>query len=141
VKLVLGVLDVGYTEGTDSTTTGDVAEHLEDKYHIMRSFVELHEDEIAEAMAKDMAGLIESVQMGGKTDFKLPGAMQSIQNQFRRFLTQGEMQRLMPATQPIAAADAGVNHRKKRPYVKKNKARAAFVDTGLYRASFRAWMQ
>jgi hypothetical protein len=39
-----------------------------------------------------------------------------------------------------AAADAGVNHRKKRPYAKRD-ARPAFVDTGLFVSSFRAWMK
>jgi hypothetical protein len=140
VILHLGVLDVGYTEGNKTTTTGDVAEILEDNYHVMRSFVEIHEDEIADDLAKAMAGVLESKMSGWTPDFKLPGAMSSIENRFRSFLSAGEMQKLLPATQPIKAAEAGISHRKKHPYAKKNKARVAFVDTGLYRQSFRSWV-
>jgi hypothetical protein len=35
----------------------------------------------------------------------------------------------------------GVNHRKKHPYSSENEARPAFIDTGLYMASFRAMIK
>jgi hypothetical protein len=44
-------------------------------------------------------------------------------------------------TQQITAAQMGVNHRKKKPYSSKNEARPAFIDTGLYVASFRAMIK
>jgi hypothetical protein len=39
-----------------------------------------------------------------------------------------------------AAADAGKSKRFKSGYTKGRKARPAFVDTGLYVSSFRAWV-
>jgi hypothetical protein len=42
---------------------------------------------------------------------------------------------------PTKAALKGINHRLRHPYRKSNPRRPSFVDTGLYVASFRAWME
>ncbi len=138
--LHLGVVDVAYSGGDGkTTTTGDVAEILEDKYHVMRSFLETNEDFIGQMLADGVAGAIETMAMG-RAPRQLTFNTDKINERFRNFLSGGEMQRLMPATQPIKAAEAGVNHRKKHPNKKDNKPRKAFIDTGLYQASFRSWV-
>lgn len=138
---MLGVVDVGYKDDGSMTTTGDVAEILEEKYHVMRSFLELHEADIAEDLVNAAAGAIESIAQGKRVPkLDLKPAMDKVSERFRDFLDSGEMQRLMPPTQQIAAAAAGVNHRKKTPTAQANKPRQAFIDTGLYQASFRSWV-
>jgi hypothetical protein len=153
VTLNLGVVDVAYTEDGKSTTTGDVAEFLEADYHVMRTFLELHEDEIGNFLADAMVGEIESLAQGKPVlalasrdvsthlgDRVISGQSVNgrIEEAFRDYLDSGEWNRT--SGQKVAAADAGINHRKKNPYSQKNKARASFVDTGLYQASFRAWL-
>ena len=152
-KLMLGVVDVAYSDKDGAATTGDVAGYLEDEYHVMRTFLEVYEDKIGEFLADAMAGEIESLAQGkpvavfGKgIDTALGDRVISgqsvngkIEEAFRDFLDAGEWRQI--SGQKIEAADQGVNHRKKQPYASNNKARAAFVDTGLYQASFRAWLE
>jgi hypothetical protein len=152
-KLMLGVVDVAYSDGDGAKTTGDVAGYLEDEYHVMRSFLETYEDKIGEFLADAMVGEIESLAQGkpvtifGKDvdthlgDRVIAGQSVNgkIEEAFRDYLDAREWQQL--SGQKIEAADAGVNTRKKRPTASTNKARAAFVATGLYSASFRAWTE
>lgn len=141
MKLHLGVVDVGYSGEEGGKTTGDVAEILEDKYHIMRIFYELNEGYIGDQIANSLAGSLESLAQGRPYNPSLlKPAIPKVDERFRDFLSSGEMSKILPATQQIAAAKAGVSHRKKQPYSKKNKARQAFIDTGLYQSSFRSWV-
>jgi hypothetical protein len=150
--LHLGVVDVAYSGKDGSSTTGEVAGYLEAEYHIMRTFLEVNEEKIADFLADAMAGQIETMAQSGVTsvfgksiDTQLGARVISgvsmngrIEEKFRDFLDAREWKTL--SGQKVDAADAGVNHRKKRPTVKANPARAEFVDTGLYSASFRAWI-
>lgn len=157
--LHLGVVDLSYTSADgQGTTTGDVAEYLEADYHVMEVFYELNKDFIADALTNAAAGAIESLMQGnnvtglnGHVTTELKNALGKrkiqgisvdgkIEERFRDFLAMGEMQKVLPATQPIKAAVAGVSHRKKTPNAKDNPSRVAFVDTGLYSAAFRAWL-
>ena len=47
----LGVIDVPYED--ENTTTGDVAEYLEEKYQIMQTFFDRYSNDIADLMAPD----------------------------------------------------------------------------------------
>ena len=143
MRLILGVVDVGYVDAEgDSTTTGDVAGILEAKYHPMRSFVELHENDIGQALANAMTGNIESLGMGAPPSrINLNGAMAKIEEEFRDFLDKDEMGQLLPPSQQSQAALNGVSHRKKNPNSQDNDGRPHFIDTGLYQASFRAWIE
>lgn len=143
--LHLGVLDVGYTGEEGATTTGDVAEFLEARYHIMRTFLELKEDKIAAVLVDQVAGAIESIAQGRRITPNWKPSMGKIEQAFRDFLDAGEMQKQFAvASQPvpealtIKAAAEGINHRMKDPDT--GKKRTAFIDTGLYQASFRAWV-
>ena len=134
MKLILGVNNVAYA-GEDTTTTGEVAKILESEYHIMQVFYELNKKKIQKQVANRLAGMVESIIQGVPEN---PGKikMDDIEEDFRDFLSSDTWQRVTGQT--IAAAAAGVNHRMKRPYVKANKSRPAFIDTGLYQKSFRA---
>ena len=147
-ELILGVLDVAYsmkateTAPAQSTTTGDVAQILEANYHVMETFFESRKDQIAGFLADSLANALQD-RLNGVPTRSSPtyGAEQQIEAEFRAFLDANEMQIVALATtgSPISEAAArGVNHRFKRPYARKNRARPAFVDTGLYRSSFRA---
>ncbi|WP_244129875.1 hypothetical protein [Burkholderia gladioli] len=140
--LFLGVIDVAYTgEGAKpGTTTGDVATFIEDEYHVMRVFLEMYEEQIAELMANEIAGEIESISQGKPVKgLSLDVSTGKIGELFRDFLDAREWKQA--SGQAIAAAEDGVNHRKKKPYASSNPARAEFIDTGLYQASFRAWVE
>ena len=141
--LELGVLEVGYTQrepgGTNrTTTTYQVAEILESRYHVMATFYERRKEKIANLVADNVATAIQDLISGQRTS-PTYRAEQGIEAQFRQFLDANEMQLLAMLVGNIASVAAlkGVSHRKLHPYAKKNPARPAFVDTGLFRSSFR----
>jgi hypothetical protein len=149
---MLGVVDIAYSDGDGTKTTGDVAGYLEDEYHIMRTFLESYEEQIGEFLADAMVGEIESIAQGkpvtifGKDvsthlgDRVISGSSVNgkIEEAFRNFLDAREWKQT--SGQAVDAADQGVSHRKKQPSKARN-ARPEFVDTGLYQASFRAWIE
>lgn len=156
MKLKLGVLDQAYSDAQagGAQTTGEVAQILEDKYHVMETFYALNQDKIAGWLADSVQKAIESLALGAPVN-ALPtmDAEQKIEDEFRDFLDSNAMGTLsflseaerdyalahMPAY--TGAASRGVSHRKKQPDAAKNKPRPVFIDTGLYQASFRAWVE
>jgi hypothetical protein len=141
LTLHLGVLVQPYRstgKNVRALTTGDVAQFLEDKYDIMATFWRVRERKIGEAIENSFSGALESLVMGQRTDPWGP-ITQSIQSQFRDFISSKEAERVgIPGT-PTKAALRGVNHRLKHPYASGNPRRPSFRDTGLYMTSFRAW--
>lgn len=151
MKLLLGVVDVAYSDGEGAKTTGEVAGYLEDQFHVMRTFLEIYEDQIGEFLADAMAGEIESLAQGKPVvifgrdiDTQLGDRVISgtsvngkIEEAFRNYLDSREWKQT--SGQTVDAAEQGVSQRKKSPNSSSNKARAEFFDTGLYSASFRAW--
>ena len=144
MKLELGVEDVAYSDpdASGATTTGEVAEILEAKYHVMRVFAELHGQDMADAITKDLANSMDALLNGEKiSKVPLQSAMNQIESDFRDYLSADEWQKT--TGQAIAAAQNGVSHRfkNKNNVPSKGKvrgARPAFIDTGLYQRSFRA---
>lgn len=137
MKLELGVLDVAYSdpEVKGATTTGEVAEILEEKYHVMRVFAELHGQDISDAIAKDVSNSMDALLHGERiSKIPLPSAMAHIKTMFQIYLSADEWQKT--TGQAIAAAQNGVSHRFKKK--RKQGSRPAFIDTGLYQRSFRA---
>lgn len=137
MKLSLGVVDVSYSDpdAKGAVTTGEVAEFLENKYHVMRVFYELHEKEIGQQIGVAVVERMESALQGNPMqsgDVKID----DLKKMFRRYLDAGEWERT--SGQTIAAAKQGVSHRKKS---KKRGQRVAFIDTGLYQSSFEAWLK
>lgn len=144
-KLSLGVLDVAYSDaqgGDGTTTTGEVADILEKRYQVMQTFFDLKGGLIADAIGVAMGIQIQNLMRGEKIQANsMHGAEQKIEHLFRSFLDANEMQKLTLALSgaPLSiAAMKGQNQRKLKPSSKRNKARPAFVDSGLYRRSFQA---
>lgn len=141
--LHLGVFDVPYARAgrkgsAGSQTTGDVAQWLENRYHVMEVFFRENEEEIASAMEGSVSAALESALMGGTALDPLGAATSKIEDRFKTFLSTGEMERLGYPGVPTEAARRGVNHRLKNPG-RLRAARPSFIDTGLYQASFHAW--
>jgi len=151
--LFLGVMDLPYADGASyreagrrkpkqmgSSTTGDVAAILEEKYHIMEVFFELHGDEIAEDLVNSLAGAIENIDMGAPTSIDALGeAGSKIEERFRDFLMKKEMESLGIPGVPTQASLEGHSKRFKHPYAKRA-PRPSFIDTGLFEGSFKAWV-
>lgn len=141
MRLVLGVLDVSYAEanGDGTTSTGDVAELLEKNYGVMRTFYELNEEQISAMLAESVADSINAVVNGAPPAASVSYAgEQKIEAAFRTFIYGNEMQKIMDRVGGVVsqAAQKGVTKRKKT----RGAPRPAFVDTGLYVESFRAWI-
>ena len=104
--LHLGVENVAYSDpdATGATTTVQVAEILEGKYHVMRLFVELHGQEIADALAKDMANSMDAM-LNNERMSKIPlaGAMGQIESGFRDYLSADEWQKTSPSKTEVKA--------------------------------------
>lgn len=122
-------------------TTGDVATWLEDEYHVMEVFLEERRPKIEDAMAESIRGAFESLLLGGPID-ATPFAQgeSEVGALFRAFLSERGMDAVGVPGVPTKAAMKGVNHRLKHPYAKSNRERPSFIDTGLYQASFRVWV-
>ncbi|MHB1937609.1 MAG: hypothetical protein ACYCOR_13615 [Acidobacteriaceae bacterium] len=160
MKLLLGVQDVAYTDAEGTTTTGQVAEYLEKQYHVMRTFVELYETKIGEHLCDEVAGAIEDLAHGRPMNLDSVGPMHKIEDDFRDYLDRGEWE--STSGQVIQAAREGISHRFKSVSGKTVSARSiasgkvkakgmvlkrgrgprkAFIDTGLYQASFAVWVK
>lgn len=166
MKVKLGVHDVAYSDPEErgATTTYEVAEILEAKYGVMAVFEQLHMDLIQDAVVDHMMGMIRSVVQGNPRALeqvrKRGIPLDKVESAFRDYLEADEWQR--QTGKEIAAAVAGISHRFKTPGGKLVAAKAvdagkggtiekvmsrsreprpAFVDTGLYSAAFRAWLE
>ena len=120
-------------------TTGDVAVYLEDKYHVMEHFFELHKDGIAKSLENSLAGSLETMMMGGPATLSFGTAESEIDASFKNMLSNKELDRLGYPGIPTMAALRGVNHRMLHPYARRP-SRPSFIDTGLFQASFKSWI-
>jgi hypothetical protein len=154
--LHLGVIDISYgtppsagkrRRGSNSTiantkTTGDVADLLEQKYHVMELFVEeIGIDHISKSLEQSLEDAMNDIAAGAPPQgIRLTQqAEQEMETAFRIFIDQQELDGVVPGV-PTAAALKGVSHRLSHPYAKGNPSRPSFRDTGQYQASFRAWI-
>lgn len=129
------------TEG-GTQTTGDVAEILEAKYHIMDTFAFARLPDIAKELEDSIAGALETLMMGGRPDPNPFGKAESaITTMFKRFLDTGAVEHMGIQGVPTQAALDGVNHRLKHPYARSNPRRESFMDTGGYHDHFIAWIE
>ncbi len=148
--LVFGVDDFPYAnapraKGTKAVsgtqTTGDVAEWLEQKYHVMLHFYELHQKEIVADLEESWKGAIVSLVLGGPAHLDVSAeATDKIKQRFSDMLDQRELDRLGYPGIPTGAAMRGVNHSMSHPYARRA-ARSSFIDTDTYRRSFMAWVE
>ena len=132
--LHLGVIDQPYGDG-QVATTGEVAEILEEKYHVMEIFFEEHKNSIASDLENAVKGTLESLLMGGPTTpTPYASASGKVEHAFKQFLAQKEIEGFGVPGVPTKAAMMGVNHRLK---IKHGSPRPSFIDTGLYQSSFK----
>ncbi|ECJ1123323.1 hypothetical protein FNA32_11145 [Salmonella enterica] len=130
----LGVIDVPYED--ENTTTGDVAEYLEEKYQIMQTFFDRYSNDIADLMTNDMAASLENMMAGAPpARDPLAESMSRIHDLFVAFLDNTEMNGL-PGV-PTRRALKGISRRFKN---KKGPPRPSFIDTGTYQDAMRAWV-
>ncbi|EJP6912203.1 hypothetical protein NY642_001281 [Salmonella enterica] len=130
----LGVIDVPYED--ENTTTGDVAEYLEEKYQIMQTFFDRYSNDIADLMTNDMATSLENMMAGAPpARDPLAESMSRIHDLFVAFLDNTEMNGLLGV--PTRRALEGISRRFKN---KKGPPRPSFIDTGTYQAAMRAWV-
>ena len=144
MKLHLGIVEFPYSgppgghQAGQQPTTVDVAQWLEKKYHVMEVFATLHYDDIATAVTKSWEGAVRSLLQGAPVTLDPGGAaMSSVKQQFTEFLDLQEMDGLGVPGVPTLAAQRGVQTAKK---LRRGAPRPSFIDTGLYRSSFLAWM-
>ncbi len=144
--LNLGVLDIPrqtFVEGrpVDSASPlmmSELADILEDKYHVFEHFWQAHKDEITDELVSSLSK--ELFQNSGGRKIQFSGrALSEIKRKFAKFLTMKEMDSLGYPGIPTQASLAGVNHRKLHPYAKRP-PRPSFIDTGQYLTSFIAWL-
>lgn len=129
-------------------TTFDVAERLEEQYHVMELFFEeVGIDLIAKALEHSVEGAIQNVLMGSPASDEplspskqgpLSEAMSEVETAFKHFLSLQFLDGVAPRV-PTQAALKGVNHRMKHPYAPRP-SRPSFIDTGLYETNFKAWI-
>lgn len=130
----LGVIDIPYED--ENTTTGDVAEYLEEKYQIMQTFFDRYGNDIADMMSRDLAAGIENMLAGAPPIIDpFAESMSRTHDLFVAFLDNREMDG-MPGV-PTRRALLGISKRLK---TKKGDPRASFIDTGTYQAAMRAWV-
>jgi hypothetical protein len=110
----------------------------------MEFFYKTHEDEVVSAIEDAVGDKLENLMMGapGSGDFDQlfeEGDLSAVEDTFRKFLDAKEMDGQVPGV-PTAASLRGVSHRMKNPYAHRA-SRPSFIDTGMYQANFRAWVE
>lgn len=117
ITVNLGV-DIEAYVGKNGTTTEEVADELEEQYSIVNFFVDTHWDDIA----KNIGLVIANRFYGNADDESSP--MDGIEHSFREMLDNEELNGTL-------GVPTG-------PALSQN--RPSFIDTGLYRESFSAWV-
>lgn len=153
VILNLGVIDIPYNQPrgrrqkkprAGNVTTGDVATFLEDKYHVLENFYQLHAEEVADDLAESLKGALETFMMGGPVSQDPFGsATSSIDDRMKQFIATGEMDRLgFPGVPTQAARDRAAGKRRSARFATRRATGQAvsFYDTGLYQASLKSWI-
>lgn len=138
--LHLGVIDVPYQRGRNAKTTGDVAEILEKKYHVMAAFWKRHGRDYIDDLVMGSVQAMENAITGRSQRLDTRSVLSEMGHGFRQFISTREVESAGIKGVPTQAALRGVSHRRRHPYAKRNARRPSFRDTGLYMASFRAWM-
>lgn len=119
-----------------TVSTGDVAGWLENKYGVMQWFYFFHSREVMEELEKKAKGALESAMLGAHATFDPFADFSAIEQTFRNSLDRREYDYWIKGV-PTQAARDGVNSRLKLRF---GPERPSFIDTGLYRQSFKVWL-
>jgi hypothetical protein len=120
-------------------STGFVAEILENKYHIMENFINLQMKDFTQELENALVGSFETmVRTGIAAEEPFQTACSKLEHSFKLFLSLKKLDALGIDGVPTKAAKDGISKRFKKGQGPKN--RPSFIDTGLYEASFKAWI-
>ena len=123
-------------------TAEDVAKILEAKYQILDTFEEVYGTRIQATILgrfTEVAGdVLSGARRRGDLGSLLKPATKEIERMFKQFLDNEEMNGRVPGV-PTQAALTGVRHGRGSK-TRQGVPRPSFIDTGIYRASFRAWV-
>lgn len=137
MKVCLGVVEMVYDYGDNpGATTSEVAQALEDNYQIFTHFWEEHKSGIVNEVGEALAySIINHIQHGAPlaSSDQLGDTMRN----FHLFLEREEMAGLSVDGVPTQAAIQGKNSRLKKEY---GARRPSFIDGGLFKTSFIAWI-
>lgn len=145
LKIHLGVIDV--PEPLGNTTYG-VGVILEEKYGLFSAFADNNAQFIADAMANDIAGAMETFMSTGQfSSDPFAGAGNKISQRMREFISLQEVEKLGIPGVPTQAALQGATLRKKK-VGKRGKQlvrsygarRPSFIDSGTLEKSLKAWI-
>lgn len=125
-------------DDTGPNTTVKVARELEDKYHVMQVFYDHFEPEIAQAAVHSLEGALEDLYAGSpiKDPFAEMGA--EVEQGFRQWLLQGEIETLGLEGIPTKAAQERKSSRFKKGVGPAE--RPSFIETGTYELAVRSWI-
>jgi hypothetical protein len=134
-----GKVKKGRTKGQARlSTTGDVAEKLEEKYGIFALFWEHNADKIVDLLGEGLAGSFESLLMGAPPPSNVfQSGNAEVDRLFREWLSSGAIEKLGVPGIPTKAALARRSSRFKSK--RGPSQRPSFIDTGLYESSERSW--
>lgn len=136
MKVCLGVIDIPYDYGDSSATTYEVAEDLQERYKLFTHFWDLHQKEIIPEVGETLAwAIVNHIQYGAP----MPGGelLGETMKAFNVFLEGEEMAGLSIDGVPTQAALEGKNSRLK---IERGERRPSFIDGGLFKSSFVAWI-
>ena len=156
MELHLGVIDVPYVNApskrqrkvrANTVTTGDVAGWLETKYHVMDTFLHRREPKIIGALENGLVGALQTIAMGGPPQRDpFASGLSEVENQFKDFISSGEMDTLGLPGIPTQASLDRASGKNRGPRFKKRRGKASgksvsFYASGLYMGSFKAWVE
>jgi hypothetical protein len=129
--------------GFSRTMTADkLAKILEGKYGIVETFSEIYGQEINDIIHngfREVAEHMISNRKSGTTTISMKRLMKSytdqVQNMFKTFIDDEEMNGMIPGV----PTDASKGKIRKRGI--STRQRPSFARTGIYKASFRAWVK
>jgi hypothetical protein len=118
-------------------TTVDVAEELEAKYGIVQKFYEMDGSDMLDDIIHDATEVaIESILSGKPAIINLPKVkLKEVEEKFRYNLSNRKYDGVIGGV-PTKASLLGISHLRQDPYAAKD-SRPSFVDTGMYKESFR----
>lgn len=150
MKLHLGVTDQVYRD--KNLSTAEVAQFLENKYHILGEFVAAHSEDIQRIIESSFKAAIEEMASGLAARDPFGTATQAIAVLMRNWITKQEVETVGIKGVPTKAALEGkssrfksglngVSMKQKAKGVKKGLRRPSFYDTGLMVGSYKVWVE
>lgn len=127
----------GKTDDEPSTTV-TVAKALEEKYGLFTIFYDTNADDIAKAVVHSLEGALEDIYAGAPMHDPFAEAGQEVEQGFRQWLLQGEIELLGVEGVPTQASIERRSSRFKSGVGPSE--RPSFVDTGLLELSLKAWV-